>query len=162
VKSDVELPSITTHLPVGEGDLDHAIEFDKVPAANFQPSGQVPPALLSTLRDRSGQRVAASTDFDKVARDIAQYQRRKSEKQISLQEDEFARQWNEGKAAEDEEKKLEEQTDPQRPIVKRDYYFAEAMNVVADYLAALSGGVDSLAKIVPPTAEAPAPAPVIQ
>jgi carboxyl-terminal processing protease len=161
VKSDVELPSITTHLPVGEGDLDHAIEFDKVPPANFEPSGRVPPALLSTLRERSGQRVAVSTDFEKVARDIAQYQRRKSEKQISLREDDFAKQWNEGRAAEDEEKKLEEQSDPQRPIVKRDYYFAEAMNVVADYLAALSGGVENLAKIVPPAAQ-PAEAPAIQ
>jgi carboxyl-terminal processing protease len=165
VKSDVELPSITTHLPVGEGDLDHAIEFDKVPSANFQPSGRVPPAILSTLRERSGQRVAASGDFDKVARDIEQYKRRKSEKTVSLREDEFARQWNEGKAADDEEKKLEEQADPQRPIVKRDYYFEEAMSVVVDYLAALSGGIDSLAKIVPAAAvpaEAPAPAPAIQ
>ena len=155
VKSDVELPSVTTHLPVGEGDLDHAIAFDKVPAAPFQPSGRVPPALLSTLRDRSGQRVAGSTDFEKVARDIAQYQKRKAEKTISLREEDFARQWNEGKAAEDEEKKLEEQTDPQRPIVKRDYYFQEAMNVTADYLAALAGGIESLAKIEP-SAQTPA------
>jgi hypothetical protein len=109
--------------------------------------------------------VAASGDFDKVARDIEQYKRRKSEKTVSLREDEFAKQWNEGKAADDEEKKLEEQTDPQRPIVKRDYYFEEAMNVVVDYLAAMAGGVDSLAKIVPAAAapaEAPASAPAIQ
>jgi carboxyl-terminal processing protease len=165
VKSDVELPSVTTHLPVGEGDLDHVIPFDKVPPANFKPSGRVPPALLSTLRERSGKRVAGSGDFEKVARDIAQYQRRKSEKTISLREEEFARQWNEGKAAEDEEKKLEEQSDPQRPIVKRDYYFQEAMNVTSDYLAALAGGVDSLARIEIPAvtpAEAAEPAPAIQ
>ena len=30
VKSDVELPSITNHLPVGEADLDNAIPFDRV------------------------------------------------------------------------------------------------------------------------------------
>jgi hypothetical protein len=49
--------------------------------------------------------------------------------------------------------------------VKRDYYFEEAMSVVVDYLAAMAGGVDSLAKIVPAAAkpaEAPAPAPAIQ
>jgi carboxyl-terminal processing protease len=163
VKSDVELPSVTTHLPVGEGDLDHVIPFDKVPPANFKPSGRVPEALVSTLRERSGKRVAGSGDFEKVARDIAQYQRRKSEKTISLREDEFARQWNEGKAAEDEEKKLEEQSDPQRPIVKRDYYFQEAMNVTADYLAALAGGIDSLAKIeIPAATPAEAAEPAIQ
>ena len=161
VKSDVELPSITTHLPVGEGDLDHAIPFDQVPAAKFQPSGRVPPGILSTLRERSGQRVAGSPEFGKVARDVAQYQKRKSEKTISLREEDFARQWNEGKAAEDEEKKLEEQQDPQRPVVKRDFYFQEAMNVTVDYLAALADGVDSLAKIeaAPGT---PSEAPAIQ
>ncbi len=166
VKSDVELPSITTHLPVGEGDLDHAIAFDKVPPATYTPSGRVPPAILSTLRERSGRRVAGDEEFAKVARDIEQYRRRKTEKTISLEEQEFARQWNEGKAAEDEEKKLEEESDPGRPVVKRDFYFREAMNVTADYLAALAGGVDSLARIEAPAAAAPssenAPAPAIQ
>jgi carboxyl-terminal processing protease len=33
VKSDVELPSFTSHLPIGESDLDHALTFDRVPRA---------------------------------------------------------------------------------------------------------------------------------
>jgi hypothetical protein len=37
------------------------------------------------------------------------------------------RQWNEGKAAEDEEKKLAYVEDPKRPVVKRDFYFNEAI-----------------------------------
>ncbi len=152
VKSDVELPSLTTHLPVGESDLDHAIAFDKVPPANFKPSGLVPNDLLGTLRDRSVKRIAGSEDFAKVAKDIDQYKKRKSEKTISLLETEFARQWNEGKSGDDEEKKLEEQSDPQRPIVKRDFYFNEAMSVTTDYLAALAGGIGSLAQIPLPAA----------
>ncbi len=149
VKSDVELPSITTHLPVGEGDLDHAIAFDKVPAATFQPSGRVSDDMLKTLRDRSIARVQADAEFAKVAKDIAQYEKRKKEKTISLVETEFARQWNEGKAAEDEEKKLSEAEDPKRPIVKRDFYFNEAMRVTADYLNMLAGGAAGLARTTP-------------
>jgi len=149
VKSDIELPSITTHLPVGEGDLDHAIAFDKVPAATFQQSGRVSDDMLKTLRDRSAARVQADTEFAKVAKDIAQYERRKKEKTISLVESEFARQWNEGKAAEDEEKKLAEVEDPKRPIVKRDFYFNEAMRVTADYLNMLAGGAAGLARTTP-------------
>jgi len=146
VKSDVELPSLTTHLPVGESDLDHAIAFDKVPAATFTASGRVSDDMLKTLRDRSVARVKDSEDFRKVAKDIAQYEKRKSEKTISLVESEFARQWNEGKAAEDEETKLEESADPRRPIVKRDFYFNEAMKVTVDYLNLLAGGAAGLVR----------------
>jgi len=165
VKSDVELPSLTTHLPVGESDLDHAITFDKVPAAAFQGSGRVTDDMLRALRDRSTARVGQSEEFARVQRDIAQYQKRKSEKTISLVESEFERQWNEGKAAEDEEKKLEDEMDAQRrPVVKRDFYFNEAMNVTIDYLSSLAGGAAGLARTNRPAAEAPRPerVPVLQ
>ncbi|MFM8434617.1 MAG: carboxy terminal-processing peptidase [Planctomycetia bacterium] len=151
VKSDVELPSLTTHLPVGEGDLDHAIAFDKVPAATFQPSSRVSDDMLKTLRERSAGRVQADPEFAKVAKDIAQYEKRKNEKTISLVESEFAKQWNEGKAAEDEEKKLAEVEAPKRPIVKRDFYFNEAMRVTVDYLNMLAGGAAGLARSTPAT-----------
>ena len=151
VKSDVELPSITTHLPVGESDLDHAIAFDKVPSATFKSSGRVSDAMLKSLRDNSNQRVAEDEDFRKVVKDIAQYQKRKNEKTVSLIETELSRQWNEGKSADDEEKKLEESIDPKRPVVKRDFYFKEVMNVTVDYLSSLAGGVAGLARTTPPT-----------
>ena len=116
--------------------------------------------MLRALRERSTGRIAGSEDFVKVQKDIAQYEKRKSEKTISLVETEFERQWNEGKAAEDEEKKLEEEMDAQRrPIVKRDFYFNEAMNVTADYLNSLAGGAAGLARTSRPV-ESPRPAPV--
>ncbi|MFM8891462.1 MAG: carboxy terminal-processing peptidase [Planctomycetia bacterium] len=164
VKSDVELPSLTTHLPVCEGYLDHAIAFDKVPPAVFQASGRVNDDLLKALRERSSGRVAQSEPFRKVQKDIAQYEQRKSEKSISLVEADFERQWNEGKAAEDEEKKLEEEMDAQRrPVVKRDFYFDEAMNITTDYLNSLAGGAAGIAR-TNRTAEPPRtpPAPVLQ
>ena len=139
VKSDVELPSITTLLPVGESDLDHAIAFDKVPRASFEGTGQVDDTMVADLRDRSASRVSTNEEFAKLRDDMARYEKRKSEKTISLVETEFERQWNEGKAAEDEEeKKLEEMESQKRPIVRRDYYFDEAMNITIDYLQALS------------------------
>jgi carboxyl-terminal processing protease len=145
VKSDIELPSITTHLPVGESDLEHAIAFDKVPPADFQSSGRVNEDMLDALKERSAVRVAADEEFAKVAQDIAQYKKRKEEKEISLVESDFEKQWNDGKAAEDKEKEKEEESGPgRRPVVKRDFYFNEAMNVTIDYLKALAEGTASL------------------
>ena len=43
VVSDVELPSLTTHLDVGEADLDYPVEFDKVPPLAFQHFPDVTP-----------------------------------------------------------------------------------------------------------------------
>jgi len=154
VKSDVELPSITTHLPISEGDLDHAIAFDKVPAASFTSTGRVTDGLVSRLREESARRVAGQKDFVKVAEDIARYERRKGEKTISLVESEFATQWNEGKAAEDEEeKRLEEMEGQKKEVVRRDFYFDEAMNVTIDYLRALAGatGLADTAKVAEPS-----------
>jgi len=143
VKSDVTLPSLTTHLPVGEADLDHAIEFDRVPAARYEPEGRVTDRVVAMLQERSLQRVAANQEFQELAEDIARYKKRKDEKTISLMESEFERQWNEGKAAEEEEEKRQEESEfSKRPVVKRDYYFDEAMNIVVDYLKALSGAGD--------------------
>ena len=140
VKSDVTLPSITTHLPVGESDLDHAIAFDRVAAARFQPEGRVTDGVVAMLQKMSADRVTKNEKFGELAEDIARYKKREDEKTISLAESEFSKQWNEGKAAEEEEeKRLEESEFSKRPIVKQDYYFDEAMNVTVDYLRALSG-----------------------
>jgi carboxyl-terminal processing protease len=152
VKSDVVLPSITTHLPVGESDLDHAIPFDRVPAARYDREGRVAAAAIEMLRKRSAERVAEEKKFQELADDIARYQKRKDEKTISLVESEFERQWNEGKAAEkEEEERLEKSEFSKRPVVERNYYFDEAMNVVVDYLQALAGagGIAEAAQATP-------------
>ena len=143
VKSDVTLPSITTHLPVGECDLDHAIPFDRVPAARFESTGRVTQPVVDLLKKRSAERVAQDEKFRELCVDIERYEKRKDEKTISLAESDFTRQWNEGKKAEkEEEEKLEQMESSKRPVVKRDYYFDEAMNVTVDYLQALSGAGD--------------------
>jgi carboxyl-terminal processing protease len=157
VLSDVELPSITSHLPIGESDLDHALTFDRVPRADFAGSGKVTDGMVAMLREASAKRVQTNKDFEKLAGDIARYEKRKDEKTISLVESEFERQWNEGKAAEDEEeKKLEEMESQKKPVVRRDYYFDEALNVTIDYLKALAGatGLADTAKVLEQT---PAP-----
>jgi len=154
VKSDVVLPSIRSHLPIGESDLDHALTFDKVAPAEFSDSGLVNDALVQRLQEESRRRVAEQKDFEKITADIERYEKRKDDKTISLVESEFERQWNEGRAAEDEEeKKLEEMESQKRPVVRRDFYFDEAMNVVIDYLRSLSGatGLADTAKVVEPT-----------
>ena len=82
VKSDVELPSITNHLPVGEADLDHAIPFDKIDSAEFTSTDKVTDSMVKILRERSAERVAADEEFLELATDIARYEEKKMKKQF--------------------------------------------------------------------------------
>jgi carboxyl-terminal processing protease len=133
VVSDVELPSITTHLDVSEADLDHALAFDKVEPARYKKVNQVDPTVLEQIRNRSKQRCEQSEEFAKVLEDIKRYQERKSRKAVSLHEETFMSDRGEADKK-DEEKRTEELLNPSSDPIKRDYYMDEALRVTLDYL----------------------------
>jgi len=138
VLSDVELPSLTTHLDVGEGDLDYPIPFDRIQAADFHPYRFVSQALVQQLKQRSEQRCSASSDFDKVRRDIAHYEQQKKRKWVPLEERKFLEERAELSADREEEKKIEEMNDGTAADIKKDYYLTEALAITNDYLNALA------------------------
>src|SRR3954463_5195887 len=89
VVSDVELPSLTTQLDVGESDLDYALKFsqvDPLPHDNFH---MVDSGLVDGLRKRSHDRLANSDYFKKVDREIAHYKELKDKKTVTLNKDKF-------------------------------------------------------------------------
>lgn len=137
VVADVELPSLTTHLDVGEGDLDYAIEFDRVDALRLARNDMVEDALVSQLRDQSKSRCAASDDFAKLNKRIARYLEQKERKTITINEEKFLAERAEVNADKELEKAIEEENDPNRPVIKRDYYFNEALAVTLDYVGML-------------------------
>ena len=53
VVSDIELPSLTTHLDVGESDLDFALKFDQVPAVKHDKLKYVERPIVDQLRRAS-------------------------------------------------------------------------------------------------------------
>ncbi|REJ65478.1 MAG: tail-specific protease [Planctomycetota bacterium] len=143
VLSDVELPSLTTHLDVGEADLQYAMAFDSVEPAPFDAADMIHDIDIAQLRARSEQRLQASDDFAKVRKRIARYKQQKEEKRITLNEERYLA---ERKELDDEtEKETEEVDEADNPVVERDYYFDEAMAVTIDFVK-LSAG-EQLAQI---------------
>ena len=136
VLADIELPSLTEHLPIGEGDLDYAMEFDRVPAAPFRKVNLVDQAMINSLRDLSKQRLAQSTDFQKEAQNISRYEERKNRKTLTLKEDKFLAERAELDAEKQEEDKLDEENGgATRPVVDpKDYHLKESLAITADYL----------------------------
>jgi len=134
VLADVELPSLTTHLDIGEADLDYSIAFDKVDETLFPRFDYVDKPMLTRLRDLSTKRCKASEDFQKVERNIKRYQEQKQRKYVTLDEEKFLAERAELNADREEEKKIEEMIDPARPAIERDYYLDEALAITLDYI----------------------------
>ncbi len=141
VLSDVELPSITTHMDVGESDLDYAMKFDKVAAAEYDPVDYVSPAMIGRLKESSEGRRAKAADFQKQLAQIERYKKFKSRKTVPLNEKAYFAQRAEleldGKDPFEEDEKEKKEKKNKDEVVKRDFYFNEAIAITIDYLQAM-------------------------
>jgi len=102
--ADVELPSLTTHMDVGEADLDYSLPSSRCSRllssrspGSIRRSSAIWPSALA-------QRCDNSQDFQKEKRRIARYVERKREKKVTLNEKEFMDERNELDTDKEEEK----------------------------------------------------------
>jgi carboxyl-terminal processing protease len=134
VESDVELPSLTTHLDIGEADLDYPIPFDRIGPVAHKNFNFVNPAICDRLRQLSQQRVAASEKFQKDIRNIARYKEQKARKYMTLNEEKFLKERAEIDTDKEQEKAFEKHSDSRKNKIDRDYYLDEVLAITADYL----------------------------
>jgi carboxyl-terminal processing protease len=136
VAADVVLPSITTWLDVGEADLDYALAFEKIDSVPFDAVRLVDDTLIDQLRRQSAERCRNSPDFQKVEKDVARYLEQKQRKTVSLNEEKFLAERAEQNAElEAVEKQLNDSNSGKDGhVVKRDFYFNEALAVTLDYI----------------------------
>ena len=133
VVSDIELPSLSTHLDVGEADLDYPLPFDQVKPQPFKKFDRANPTLVDQLHRLSAARCAASEKFQKVERNIAHYQQQKAKKSVTLNEAKFLKERAELNADKEEEKAIEKLNDNPSGI-DRDFYLDEVLNIMTDYM----------------------------
>jgi carboxyl-terminal processing protease len=133
VLADVELPSLTTHLDVGETDLDYPIPFGKVDPLTFKKFNYVTQPNRDQLKKLSEERCDKSEKFQQVRKNIERYDEQKSKKTVTLNEEKFLKERSEMNAEKEEEKKIEE-LDSKKVGIERDYYLAEVMAIAADFL----------------------------
>lgn len=164
VLSDVELPSITTHMDVGESDLDFALAFDQVPAQMYQKFNLVPPAIVKYLKQASAVRCAQSEDFQKTAKKIECYLKNKDKSNITLNEKKFFEERAELIPEEEEKKQLEDTIKQDGTDIEETPYLREVLDITADYVKALQVGVANMPnpaaiKVQPAPAKTNPPAP---
>jgi len=139
VETDVELPSLTTHLDVGEKDLDYALEFSQVNPLRIDNFHMMDSALKDALRQRSQKRVENSEYFAKAKREIGRYEEQKEKKTVTLNKEKFLKERAEMDSDKEQEKMFDNMTDPQRPVYEMDGYGEEALDIIVDYLELLGG-----------------------
>lgn len=137
VPADVILPSLTAKMDIGEGDLDYALEFDRVPASRHSVYNMTPPSIVNQLRQRSMQRVSQDEEFMDWVRRIGLFVQQKENKQISLNEDRFMARRKELDARKEEEEKILEQQMGSEKVYTDYFYNEEVLNITADYIRLL-------------------------
>jgi len=146
VVSDVELPSLTTHLDVGESDLDYALKFSRVDPLKHDVYHMVDSGIIDGLRQRSQQRIAQSEYFTKANRQITRYEEQKDRKSITLNKEKFLAERKELDSDKEQEELFENMTDPTRPVYEMDGYGEEAIDITVDYLDLLGGNKIAVAR----------------
>jgi len=135
VLADIELPSVTTHMDIGEADLDYALKFDRVPPVEYQRLNYVTPGLVDQLKQRSAQRVASNEEFKKVIAQIERYRELKNRKKVSLNQKKFMEEREALRSADDVfEEELEDEPSNKDHVIKRDHYFNESLAITLDYV----------------------------
>jgi carboxyl-terminal processing protease len=146
VVADIELPALTSHLPVSESDLDYALEFSRVnplPHDNFH---MLNSQLVDGLKERSKKRIANSEYFTKANREIARYEELKDRKTVTLNKEKFLKERAELDADKEQEKLFDDMTDPSRPVFEMNGYGEEALDITVDYLELLGGNKIAVAR----------------
>ncbi len=134
VLADIELPSLTSHLDVGEADLDYPMEFDRVEPMSYKHFDFVTPPIREQLKRCSEQRVQTSEKFQKEERNIVRYKEQKAKKTVTLNEAQFVKEREELNADKEEEKTFEELNNSSNKGIVRDYYLDEVLAIAVDYL----------------------------
>jgi carboxyl-terminal processing protease len=146
VVSDIELPSLTTHLDVGESDLDHALAFNRVNPLQHDMYHMVDAKLIDGLRERSKQRIAQSEYFEKATKQISRYEEQKDRKTVTLNLEKFLAERKELDAEKEQEELFDDMTDPTRPVYEMDGYGEEALDITVDYLDLLGANRVAIAR----------------
>lgn len=142
VRSDIVLPSLIDHWDLGESFLDNALPFDQIRAARYSEGRMINPELISALQKGSEARIVQSDDFKKLDQAVQRYLERKNRTQFSLNEEKVRAERKQNEEAERETEAVQEALEEPSsgsdgPVLPKNAYNDEVLNIALDYVAAL-------------------------
>jgi carboxyl-terminal processing protease len=85
VVSDIVLPSTSDFAEISESSLKNPLPWDSINPQSFEPANQVK-TYVTTLRERSAQRIKTAPAFARLAEDVARVKKDVENKSVSLNE----------------------------------------------------------------------------
>lgn len=147
VAADVVIPSITSHLKVGEADLDFAMDFDRVARLPHDQYSMVDNNLTQEVRRRSKERLQASSEFARDLKRIEKFNEQKERPTVTLNMEKYLAERKELDAEKETEDAFEAATDSHKPIFSTDnHYNQEALSILIDYLELLKDNRVAIAR----------------
>jgi carboxyl-terminal processing protease len=139
VPPHVHIPSILDQMDYGEGKLDNALGFDRVPPLPHDFYNRVPTDLVAQLQQRSDERRKSNEKFTKQEDQFKKIAERKARHSISLNEKKFRAEYvpddeDEAEAKAKGKGKKGGKRHAERTVWESDFYSDEVMQIVADYL----------------------------
>jgi carboxyl-terminal processing protease len=139
VPPHVHIPSLLDHVDIGEGKLDNALQFDRVPPLPHDNYNRVPTTLVAELQRRSDERRKSNEKFQKQEDQFKKIADRKARHSISLNEQKFRAEYvpdddEEAEAKAATKRKKGAKRHAERTVWESDFYNDEVMAIVSDYL----------------------------
>ena len=145
VKPHIHIPSVRDQADFGEGKMDFALKFDKVPSLEREDFNMVPPELVSRITQASADRRAKDDKFKKQTETIRKSIDRKKREIIPLNEAKFRADFipeDDHDENDPDKPKSKDKDKPKKRFVERniwesEFYNNEVMRIVADYVESI-------------------------
>ena len=133
IAPDIQLPSLTEELKIGEMYLDNHLPYDSIDPVPFQTFDSGLDEKIARLRDRSESRIAADPAYSRLLKRIEQLRRYNEKEAVSLNEEERWKEYQQEKLVSEETEKLMTDAADEDAGKAPDPVLAEAVNIAADF-----------------------------
>ena len=136
VTPDIQFPSINSQKEFGEESQPSALPWDQIPTSKYSKYADLS-RFLPKLKEKHEKRIKNDPDFKYLLEDIAEYNKQKDQKELSLSEKVRRKEMedHEKKKKERESLKLKGKNEVDVPEKEgKDFELKEGANILADYI----------------------------
>ena len=135
---DIILPSRWDHAEIGESSRKNALLWDEIDAVAYLKYASTLPVKIPVLQARHQARVQDDPQFNKLLQDIAEHERRKNEKLISLNYEQRKKQWEEAQRS---KPSSDDEMDEDEAFIHEkddDIFLVESTRILSDWVVLAS------------------------
>lgn len=135
ITPDIQLPSLTEELEIGEMFMDNHLPWDTIKPVEFRKFKPEHIAKVPALAEASEKRIAASQEYQSLIRKIELFRKYKDKKEVSLNEEKRWKEYQDEKQVQEEADRLYRENSGTKEKDEKKQFdpeLNEAVNIAAD------------------------------